>query len=382
MVADGPVESAAVVLGVALVVVVAGTVTLTTLGDEPSIDADTDANTTAPPREYRPASVIARTIPSRGSVRVAQSLHASGNGIERKVVLIDESSRVEQEDVRQLVLALVVAGHEVRYADGDFNESLRPADAYVRIDPSQSLDRDEIAAVENFTDTGGRVVLVAEPNRVQVSATLFSTTVTTRRTAMVELAAAYGIVFGNRYLYDTTTNDGNFKNVLARPTNRAAAPDLDRVALSTATRVESRDGTVLLRTPPSTRLSNDGTAGRYPVAVRTGNVLALGDGTFMQEGRHAIADNEVLVGYVAEFLVSGDRVHPPPEEPADPDDSEEEDETEPESDEDDTSTPTPAGTPEGPPPETPDGPSTPTPTPSPADPSDPVAGRTDQAAPE
>lgn len=341
MAPDGVVESAAVVLGVAVVVVVASAAGVTVFdggpaGGGPTFDADTDANTTGPPSEYRPESVILQPIPARGSVQVDQSYHADGNTTDRKVVLIDQASRVRQEEVRPLFLALTAAGHEVRYVSGNLNESLQSADAYVRIDPGQSLSRGEIAGVRNFTENGGRVLLVAEPNRIEVSVSLFTTSLTIVRTAMVELAAEYGIVFGNRYLYDTTTNDGNFKNVLARPTNASTAPDLGRVAFYTATRIDSRNGTVLLRTPPTTRLSDDGAARRYPIAVRTGNVLALGDGTFLHEGRHNVADNEAFVGYVVEFLVSGDRGQSA--------DSEPEPEPEPET-ADGTETATPTATP-------------------------------------
>lgn len=294
------------VVAVTTLAVVLASVAATSLLAPRGVGTGADAGPGGPPAEYRPASVIAEPIPASGAVRVADSLHAAESG--ERIVVIDGESRVEQEDVRPLVRAVATAGHEVRYREQDrrLEDALDEADAYVRIDPAAALTDSEREAVEAFTDRGGRVVLAAEPNRRQIQGGV-GATVRTQRTNMVELAAQYGIVFGNRYLYDTTTNDGNFRNVLAEPTDTDGAPDLDRVALDTATRIQvDDDGTVLLRTPRSTELSNGGGAARYPVAVRSGNVLAVGDKTFMAEGRHNVADNERFLDYVIEFALAGE----------------------------------------------------------------------------
>lgn len=308
---------ALVVVAVALVVVVAAVAGAALFGGGAgTVDADADPATDEPPAEYAPESVIAEPIESTGEVTVPESLRAGD--AEAKTVVIDTESRVESEDIQPLMAALIHAGHEVRFRQQDLEASLAGADAYLRIDPGIDLDASEVDAVRNFTDAGGRVLLVGEPNRVRISTGLFSSSTSVVRTEMTGLASEYGIVFDTRYLYDTETNDGNFKSVLAEPTDRDAAPDLDRVALYTATSVEARGGQVLLRTPPTTELSNGGPAERYPVAVRTGNVLALGDKTLMTAGRHNVADNEAFLQYVLGFVLSGDRSEPatPPPEPS------------------------------------------------------------------
>jgi hypothetical protein len=306
-------EYALVVGGVALAVVLVAVLVAAAGGGPATIDADTDANTSAPPPEYAPDAVVAEPLESTGEVTVPESLRAgAGDG---KTVIIDSASRAEIEDIQPLVVALVRAGHEVRFRDQPLQQSLADADAYLRIDPGVELSPRNVEAVREFTDEGGRVLLIGEPNRIRISQSAFSASITTQRTEMTTLASEYGIVFGTRYLYDTTTNDGNFKNVLAEPTDASAAPSLDRVALYTATRVQARDGQVILRTPPSTKLSNAGPADRYPVAVRTGNVLALGDKTLLENGRHNVADNDAFISYVLAFTLSGDR-EPGPELPS------------------------------------------------------------------
>jgi uncharacterized membrane protein YgcG len=42
--------------------------------------------------------------------------------------------------------------------------------------------------------------------------------------------------------------------------------------------------------------------------VRDGNVLAIGDARFIAADRYNVADNNVFLAGVVEFLVSGDRV--------------------------------------------------------------------------
>ena len=306
----------AAALRVALVVVTALAVVLASVGATSLLGTRSggsaiEADTSGPPAEYQPDAVIAEPLPSQGEVRIDESLHADRG--ERKVVVVDRASRVEQEEIRPLVSAITTAGHEVRYhrQAQRLEETLAEADAYVRVDPERSLTSSEREALQAFTDRGGRVVMVAEPNRRVIEAGPIGLSIRTQRTQMVDLAAQYGIVFGNRYLYDTTRNDGNFRNVLAEPTDAGTAPDLDRVTLDTATRIQANDNaTVLLRTPTSTKLSNGGAAAGYPVAVRSGNVLAVGDGTFMTEGRHTVADNERFLGYVLEFSLRGEGASP------------------------------------------------------------------------
>lgn len=302
-------EYALVVGGVALAVVLVAVLVAGVGGGPATIDADADTNTSAPPPEYEPDAVVAEPLESTGEVTVPESLRAGE--AEAKTVIIDSASRVRTEDVQPLIVALVRAGHDVRFREQTLEQSLEDADAYLRIDPGVELSQREVEAVREFTDEGGRVVMIGEPNRIRISQSAFSASIVTQRTSMTPLASEYGIVFGTRYLYDTTTNDGNFKNVLAEPTDSSAAPSLDRVALYTATRVQARGGQVILRTPPSTKLSNAGPADRYPVAVRKDNVLALGDKTLLENGRHNVADNDAFISYVLEFTLSGDRERAP-----------------------------------------------------------------------
>lgn len=313
---DGPgfteiVLAPLVVLVVATLVVGVAVLGGTALGgvSTPTFSADTDAPTDGPPAEYAPDNVIAEPIPAEGTVTLDRSLRA---GEEPKTVTIERSNRVTTEQYRQLVRALTLAGHEIEFRrEDDLMEELEDSDAYVRIDPERPLTREELGTVRNFTDQGGHVIVLAEPNRKEISIGAFGASIDTIRTDSVPLAAQYGVVFGNRYLYNTQTSDGNFKNVVVEPTGSTEAPDLDRAVLYTATRVSARERaentSVVARALPSTNLSEGGDARPYPVAVRSSEFLGVGDTTFMAEGRHNVAGNERLIEYVAGFALRSDR---------------------------------------------------------------------------
>jgi hypothetical protein len=130
---------------------------------------------------------------------------------------------------------------------------------------------------------------------------------TTTRSQLTELGSAFGISFDTAYLYDMQASDGGFKNVLAAPAEGANGPltdGVEQVALYTAAPVSVADGQVVLRTSPSARMESRSSARSFPVAVLAGggNVLAIGDTGFLREGTAGVADNEVLLERIVEFM--------------------------------------------------------------------------------
>jgi hypothetical protein len=228
-------------------------------------------------------------------------------GDEPRVVLIDDShaNRYDEDDLRPLLDALG-GRHDVIFTSdnrGDLEGSLARADAYVVIDPSFPHTAEEVDEVGAFVEDGGRLVMLGEPTRVGVAPGPFGG-LTDIRSRLGELGATVGVRFGTDYLYDEVNNEGNYKRVLADGRN-----DLDgeRAALYTATTVTAPDGTPLLVTAETARLSAQSEARRHPVAVRSGEVVAVGDTTFLTGGKAVVADNEQLVRALAAFAVGGER---------------------------------------------------------------------------
>lgn len=228
-------------------------------------------------------------------------------GDERRVVVIDDShaNRYDEDDLRPLLDAFG-ASHEVVFTTdtrGDLQASLARADAYVVIDPAVPHSDDEVDRVDEFVADGGRLVLLGEPTRIGVSAGPVGG-LRDIRSRLGPLASQFGVRFGTDYLYDQVNNDGNYKRVLAE-----GRDDLDgeRAALYTATTVSAPGGTPLLVTAETARLSARSDAREHPVAVRTGEVMAVGDSTFLTGGKSVVADNERLVRTIAAFAVDGER---------------------------------------------------------------------------
>lgn len=233
---------------------------------------------------------------------------ASGSGT--VVFDRDHANGYNREDVQPMVEAFREAGYDVEFQeDDDLASALEDAVAYVVIDAGTEFDREEIAAVRNFTDDGGRLAVFGEPNRLSVSSGGFgSVQVSTERTRGDRLISEYGLTFRTSYVYNQRQNDGGFKNPVSTPVGPASDTGSD-VPVYTAARVVSLNGAgePILRLPEGSRTSADDTEGRFPVAYERGNLIAVGDTDLLRVDRYNVGDTEQFLAYVVEFLLSGDR---------------------------------------------------------------------------
>jgi hypothetical protein len=286
---------------------------------------DEEERTSLQNPEYEPDAVVPEPIEATGTVDPDPDPTADDTG----TVVIDRrhANRFSRSDIEPLVDALVREGYHVKfYTGGDLAVALEDADAFLVIDPGSEYLPGDIDDVRQFTGNGGRLVMIGEPDRTAVSASIFGTSISTQESRLTTLASQYGMSVDTQYLYNQENADGTFKHVLARPTS-GELDGVEQTTMYTAAAVTARNGTVLLRSAPNTiKSGSDEVTGEYPVAVERNNVLLLGDKTFMQEDRYRVADNEQLVAYVAEFMIEGDYDAPPEvtedDEPGADDDSE------------------------------------------------------------
>jgi hypothetical protein len=127
---------------------------------------------------------------------------------------------------------------------------------------------------------------------------------------LTPLSATYGVDVGTDYLFNMEENANNFQYVYATPEGDGPLTDgVERVVLPQPTRltVDDDDATASLTAIEGTRLGSTRTADTYAVAARNGNVTALADSSFLSPDFHTVADNEVLLGNVVEFLTSGEK---------------------------------------------------------------------------
>lgn len=227
---------------------------------------------------------------------------------ERIVVDTAHNNGVTDRGIDPLVSTLATNGHQVRTYDGvrllSLGSALSDADALIVVNPERSFTHEELDAVGSFVNNGGRVLLAMDPesrNAVAESdgnlgeATIFS-----------EL----GVERSQGFLYNGERNENNHVRVFATP-HDAASPltdGVDRVVLPGASPVDIESGRVAFTATDGTRLSTTGRADSHPVVVHDGRVVVLGDVSFMRPENARHADNEVLIGNLADYLVDGDRV--------------------------------------------------------------------------
>jgi hypothetical protein len=268
----------------------------------------------APPLEnpeYDPATVALDPLAANGTVEPAPD---AGVG-EAGTVLIDRGhgNNFDRADIAVLVDALVRQGWHVEfYTGGDLAVALEDADAFLVIDPGREYQPGDVDDVRQFTGNGGHLVMVGEPDRTAVvSSGFFGSAIQLQESRLTTLASRYRMSVDTQYLYNQEHADGTFKHVLARSTGEGDLDDVETAAFYTAAAVTARDGTVLMRSAPNTYKSgSDEVTGEFPVVVRRGNALLLGDSTFLRGDRFNVADNEHLIAYLVEFMVEGE--HEPP----------------------------------------------------------------------
>jgi hypothetical protein len=273
-------------------------------GSDLTVDAHQSVDIASPPAEDGEIDVSAST---------------SG-----KVVVIDDAhgSDVDEIQLRPLVNALTENGHEVRFyrpergANGQaLNETLRDADAFVSLAPENRFTTGEAKSVEAFLDAGGRVLAAGEPESSSLGGGFFGFPARTSGGASTaEFAPAlspHGLTVGSGYLYDTTENVNNHANLRVSPAGEGdLTAGVEEAVVHEATPVSGE--TVVLQTDSSAELSTTREADAYGVLARSGNLAVLGDSSVFDPDWAYVADNEVLVGNLIDFLVTGDR-EPMPE---------------------------------------------------------------------
>ncbi|SEP75975.1 hypothetical protein [Natrinema salaciae] len=313
-------SSARAVIGtfVVVFVVIVGTVSVGGLvvhDDTPRpSDVDTD--------HWDPDTVIPEEAPDGGEITMNSTttgktvvVHtggssAGGAGMGQPLPISDDGSGHTlsvgslggtNRGVGPLVSTLVENGHEVVFYDGGpssrqtLRETLADADAFVTVG-SATFTPTERESIGQFADAGGRTVIAASPGSTSDTA---------------QIAATAGLYTETGYLYNLEENDNNHLGVYAEPTGDSPLTDgVDRVVLRGAAPVGTDDGETDLETIDGTTLSTTREAGTYAVAAHSGDMAVIGDSSFLEPENAYRVDNDVLVGNLADFLVTGETSDP------------------------------------------------------------------------
>ena len=231
-------------------------------------------------------------------------------------VVVDRSheNRVRMTELNLLQARLSARGQRLEAADSfdDLEQLLRYARSLIVVSPGTDWTADEVEVVHSFVDKGGRLLLITDPTRFMVDFDEYDYLVFDYDSPhMNTLASEFGLIFQSDYLYNTTNNEGNFRNI--RLTDFADDPltaGLEQVVFYAAHSIETEEP-ALITAGGETRSSASQRSDPLPVAALAaeGQVLALGDLIFLTEPYNAAYDNDRFIANIADFLGGAARTY-------------------------------------------------------------------------
>ncbi len=266
-----------------------------------------------PQREVSRPQLDQIEVPTPPAAQYADETVSPGDGV--VVVDMAHENRVEMAELNVLAGRLAARGHQlVEWTDGSLEEALLEASALIVAVPLESYDADEVAAVQEFVASGGRLLLIGDPTRFNylVDEWGWITGVDSDAGYLNGLSAPFGITFVDDYLYNVSDNEGNFRNIKLSDWGESALTEgLDSVVFYAAHSLGVAHEGALILADEDTWSSATDRAGGLVVAAQTmeGQVLALGDLTFMTEPYHTVHDNNRLIASVADFLTAAKRAY-------------------------------------------------------------------------
>lgn len=235
---------------------------------------------------------------------------------EGKVVIIDAShgNQYVPNEIEPLVTALSARGGRVEFDKGaqPLAGQLKYASAYIIFSPSYSFSGEELHAIRQFVESGGRLLIFADPTRFLVAYDSYNGTtfISPDVNYVNPVLAPYGLSFVNDYLYNLQDNEGNFRNV--KFIDFADSPltdELKMVVFYGVHSIQTNAGSFLVRSDRNTFSSLTDQRGTFvPLALSAnGQVLAAGDFSFLTNPYSQVADNGVLLGAIADFALGSER---------------------------------------------------------------------------
>lgn len=190
---------------------------------------------------------------------------------------------------------------------------LKYASAFITVSPSTAFTADEIRLLKAFVERGGRLMVFADATRNTFGFDAISGNLIGFGdvNAVNPLLAPFDITINNDYLYNTSTNEGNFRNIVFDNFGKSELTfGLKEVTFYGTHSVQTSSGLILLQGAESTLSSiddaNNPSAGGAALS-EDGNVAAFGDFTFLTSPYDAYADNAALIANLADFALDGKR---------------------------------------------------------------------------
>ncbi len=238
------------------------------------------------------------------------------------VIDLSHANRLVINDLDPLRDRLEARGVTITAYDGSTGslvDQLRDATALVVLAPTEEFaESQELDAILQFVEDGGRLLLAADPTRPAADSGVgyddsgfpFLLPRVSAIPATNSLANAFDVSYFRDYIYNTHDNESNYRNV--RFTNFSEAhpltEGLENVVFYSAHSLQSRGIPLVMgdeNTLSPVRVGETNLVVAYLTADE--QVLALGDITFMTVPFHRVGDNDRFLSNIADWLALSER---------------------------------------------------------------------------
>jgi len=276
-------------------------------------------------RSYTPPDVgaysaAATPLPTVTALAAPASENSPDQSLPRESALVDlaHMNRLNRSNFQPLASALAEHGIGLNYwlppkvdlfslesfldypdQSEELAEKLQDASSLIVVSPFFLWTAQEIEVVKEFTASGGRLMLVSDPDTSGDAARDIN-----------HLTEPFGIIFHDDYIYDTENNDGNFTHVFQGEFLDQAADLAEHTIAFYGSRSISGAIAEQVQTVDTARSSvRAGLTNLTTVAIggqnsnsTIGNILALGDFDVLSEPYVDRHENRQLLNFVADFL--------------------------------------------------------------------------------
>lgn len=195
-------------------------------------------------------------------------------------------------------------------------DKLRGSTSVVILAPTTPYSADELTALRDFVDDGGRLLLAADPTRpvppdeeegLSLRDIFFPVS---SIPAINSIANAFEITYFDDYLYNLVDNASSYRNVKFTNfvDNHALTQGLDTIVFFASYSLRG-DGLAVVKGDENTTSPVRSGETDLPAAMLTTDerVLALGDLTILTPPYHTVANNDAFMSRIADWLAVDER---------------------------------------------------------------------------
>jgi hypothetical protein len=204
--------------------------------------------------------------------------------------------------------------HEIEQLGGRFEvvessktleDQLKYASSLAVIVPTTEFSTTEILTIQRFVERGGHLLVITDPTLNFGGGAAANPPVSSVEVANL-LLDSYDITFNDDYVYNLTSNEGNFRHVIfSQFAKDPLTRSLSKVVFFSTHSIKTGQTALITGDAHSfSSLTDSGGGLITAAAAQQGKVLAIGNMTFLTNPYYQVADNQQLVMNIGKFLVS------------------------------------------------------------------------------